>query len=135
MERVAPVWYGATALCVLFALVPMASAQSAPSVGDDPCAIPDIRTDERPGPGGPTTKVSIGIRMADLTEINDVSQTMTGDFVVVLTWTDPRLARLKGCEVSLDDIWSPGIRFINSGRVFLCRPRAADIGAGGSVQR
>ena len=134
MKRVAPVWYGAMTLFVLFALVSMGSGQSAPRVGDDPCAIPGIRTDERPGAGGPPTTVSVGIRMVDLMEINDVSQTLTGDFAVVLTWTDPRLARLKGCEVLLDDIWSPGIRFINSGRLFPSRPRAADIGAGGSVQ-
>lgn len=134
MKRLMPVWYEATALLVAFALVPMVSAQSAPTVEDDPCAIPDIRTDERPGAGGPPTTVSVGIRMADLTEINDVSQTMTGDFAVFLNWTDPRLARLEGCQVSLDDIWSPGIRFVNSGRLFLSRPRAADIGPGGSVQ-
>ncbi len=134
MKRVAPIWYGATALLVAFALVSMASAHSDPTAEDDPCAIPGIRSDERPGAGGPPTTVSVGIRMVDLTEINDVSQTLTGDFAVFLTWTDSRLAHLKGCEVSLDDIWSPGIRFINSGRVFPSGPRKADIGTGGSVQ-
>jgi hypothetical protein len=112
----------------------MGAAQSAPMVKGDPCALPDMRTDERPGAGGPPIKVSVGLRMVDLTNINDVNQTLTGDFAVFLTWTDPRLAHLKGCKVSLDDIWSPRIHFFNSGRLFASRPRKADIGAGGSVQ-
>ncbi len=72
--------------------------------------------------------------MIDLTDIDDVNKTLTGDFGVFLTWTDPRLADLKGCEASLDDIWSPGIAFVNSGRMFTSRPREADIGTGGSVR-
>ena len=68
---------------------------------------PNIQTDVRPGTDGPPTPVSVGIFMVDLTEISDPNQTLTGDFAVVLTWTDPRLAHLEGCEISLDDIWSP----------------------------
>jgi hypothetical protein len=76
----------------------------------------------------------VGVRMVDLTEINDVAQTLTGDFVVVLTWKDARLSHLEGCEISLDDIWSPGVVFTNSGRLFTSRPREVGIGPGGQVK-
>jgi len=112
----------------------MASVQGAGTVEDDPCEIPGIRTNERPDAGGPPTEVSVGIRMVDLTDIDDVSQTLTGDFAVFLTWTDPRLEGLEGCEVPLEEIWTPGLRFVNSGRLFLGLPEEADIGPGGSVQ-
>jgi hypothetical protein len=75
----------------------------------------------------------VGIFMVDLTEISDPNQTLTGDFAVVLNWTDRRLEHLEGCEFPLDDIWSPGLAFFNSGRLFTSRPRVVGIGPGGSV--
>jgi hypothetical protein len=133
MEGMSRSLYATTVFCVAVLIASMASAQSDTRSKGDPCAAPDVRTDVRPGAGGPPTEVSVGIRMIDLTEINDVSQTLTGDFAVRITWTDPRLAHLEGCEISLDDIWSPGLALINSGRVFPSRPREAGIGPGGSV--
>ncbi len=100
---------------------------------DDICAPPNIATDIRPDADGPATEVLIGVRMVDLTEINDVAQTLTGDFAVVLSWTDPRLSHLQGCEISLDDVWSPGIVFGNSGRLFTSRPREVAVGPDGRV--
>lgn len=133
MGRVSHLLCATTVFCVAILLASMASAQSDPSSEGDPCAAPNVRTDVRPDAGGPPTEVSVGIRMMDLTEINDVSQTLTGDFAVRITWTDPRLAHLEGCEISLDNIWSPGLVFVNSGRMFPSRPREADMGPGGSV--
>lgn len=98
------------------------------------CAPPNIATDVRPDASGPPTEVLIGVRLADLTEINDVAQTLTGDFAVVLSWTDPRLSRLQGCEISLDDVWSPGIIFRNSGRLITSRPRKVSIGPNGTAR-
>ena len=110
MIRNRPRWILAGALCL--ALWPGATyGQSAALTKDDPCAAPNVRTDVRPNAEGPPTEVSVGIHMADLTEINDVVQTLTGDFVVVLSWMDARLSHLDGCEISLDDIWSPGLVF------------------------
>lgn len=115
------------------ALLSMVSVGIIHASDTDRCSTPDVRNDLRPGAGGPPTKVSVGIRLVDLTEINDVRQTLTGDFVVLLTWTDPQLAHLTGCEIPLDEIWSPGIRFINSGRMFPDRPKEVGIGPDGSV--
>lgn len=115
-------------------LASMASAKSSHAAKGDPCTAPNVRNDVRPGAGAPPTKVSVGVRMIDLTEINDVRQMLTGDFLVRLTWIDPQLEHLSGCEIPLDQIWSPGMRFVNSGRMFPDRPKEVGIGPGGSVQ-
>ncbi len=133
MKRLSHAFYAAV-LCSVMVLLSTASARSGSTAEDDPCAAPDVRTDVRPDAGGPPTKVAVGIRMIDLQEISDVRQTLTGDFAVILSWTDPRLAHLDGCEISMDDIWSPGLVFANSGRKFSERPKEADIGPGGQVK-
>jgi len=55
-------------------------AHSSPTAQDDPCPAPNIRTDVRPNAGGQPIKVTVGIYMIDLMEINDIKQTLTGDF-------------------------------------------------------
>ena len=124
---------GILTLCIAGLLALALSGQSGAAEPDTPCSVTNLRTDVRPGVGGPPTPVSVGMFMVDLTEISDPTQSLTGDFAVVLNWTDPRLAHLEGCEIALDDIWSPGLVFFNSGRLFTSRPREAGIGAGGSV--
>ena len=75
-------------------LASVAFAHSDAAEGELPCAATNIRTDVRPRADGPPTEVAVGMYMIDLTAINDPNQTLTGDFGVLLTWTDPRLARL-----------------------------------------
>ena len=108
-------------------------AHSIPTAKDDPCPAPNIRTDVRPNANGQPIKVTVGIHMIDLMEINDIKQTLTGDFAVVLSWVDPRLSQLEGCEVPIADIWSPSLIFLNSGRKFTSRPKEVGIGPGGQV--
>ena len=121
------------ALCVAGLLASTLCAKSDAAELSDPCVASRMQTDVRPEAGGPPTRVSVGFFMIDLTEVSDPNQTLTGDFAVALNWTDPRLAQLEGCEIPLDDIWSPGLAFFNSGRLFTSRPREAGIGPGGSV--
>ncbi len=123
-----------TSLALLLVFVVSAQAHDAPTAAQDPCSAPSVQTDKRPGAGGPPTKVSVGLRMIDLTEINDVKQTMTGDFLVILTWKDPRLVHLEGCNISLNNIWTPRVAFFNSGRLILSEPKEARIGSGGLVK-
>lgn len=118
---------------LLLTLAPVLSSLAVASQADDPCQAPRIRTAQRPGAGGAPTEVSIGVRMVDLTDINDVDQTLTGDFAVFLQWTDPRLEGLDGCRIPLDRVWTPGIRFANSGRLFTSEPREVRIGPAGAV--
>jgi len=124
---------GVKALCIVTLLAFSLCEQSNAAEPVDACTVSSMQTGVRPGAAGPPTRVSVGMFMVDLTEISDPNQTLTGDFAVALNWTDPRLAHLEGCEISLDDIWSPGLAFFNSGRLFTSRPRVAGIGAGGSV--
>lgn len=111
-----------------------ASAQSDPTVIDDPCPPPNLRTNVRPNADGPATEVSVGIRMLDLLEIDDVDQTLTVDLAILRTWEDPRLAHLEGCEIPLMDVWYPELIAFNAGRLFERWPREVSIGPSGNVK-
>ncbi len=115
-------------------LASVASAQVRPKAEAEACRDPNMQIDMRPNAGGPATVISVGLRMIDLTEIDDVNQTLTGDFAVLLNWTDARLSQLQGCEISLDKVWSPSLVFYNSGRLIATRPREVSIGPGGQVR-
>ncbi len=115
-------------------LASVTSAQVRPNADAEACENPNIRIDVRPNADGPATVISVGFRMMDLTEINDVKQTLTGDFAVLLSWTDARLSQFQGCEIALDKVWSPSVVFTNSGRLFTSRPREVSIGPGGQVR-
>ena len=133
MNSNGPRWIFSGALCL--ALWPGAThGQTDAFTKNDPCAAPNVRTDVRPNAKGPPTEVFVGVHMFDLTGINDVAQTLTGDFLVVLSWVDARLSHLEGCEISLDDIWSPGLVFVNSGRLITSRPREVDVAPVGQVK-
>jgi hypothetical protein len=110
------------------------AAQGAPSAIDDPCPPPKLRTNVRPDADGPPTEVSVGIRMIDLLEIDDVNQTLKVDIAIVRSWTDQRLAQLAGCEILVDDVWFPELVIVNSGRLFERWPREVSIGPGGQVK-
>ena len=111
-----------------------AVAQDTAATDEVSCVVPELRTDVRPNPDGPPTEVEVGMRMVDLMGIDDISQTLTGDFIVILNWIDPRLAELEGCEVPLADIWDPGVVIVNSGRKFPSLPLEAGVGPGGWVR-
>ncbi len=124
----------ACAIFIVAALLPSgALAQEASDVGRERCPTPNVRTDLRPDADGPPTKVTIGMHMVDLMGVDDINQTLAGDFLVVLKWTDPRLAHLEGCEIHLKDIWDPKIVMLNSGRKFPKLPKEVVIGPGSSV--
>ncbi len=99
----------------------------------DQCTVPHLATAVRPNADGPPTEVTVGVRMVDLMGIDDIAQTLTGDFTVVLKWVDPRLAGLEGCQVRLEQIWDPKVVLVNSGRKFPSLPEKARIGPGGQV--
>ena len=115
-------------------LASVASAQVQPKDEAEVCQDPNVQIDVRPNSAEQPTVVSVGLRMIDLTEIDDVNQTLTGDFVVLLTWTDARLSQSQGCEIALDKVWSPSLVFLNSGRMRTSLPREVSIGPGGQVR-
>ena len=124
----------AVLICSAMAFMSPEQAHGAPGSVKDPCSNPNVRTDIRPNADGPPTRVSVGMYMIDLMEINDINQTLTGDFALIQKWVDPRLSKLEGCGIPISEIWSPDLIFINSGRKFAGRPKEVDIGPGGQVQ-
>lgn len=68
------------------------------------CVLSALQIDERPGPTDHPTIVTIGLRLLDVTGIEDTSQSITVDAVVSLTWMDPRLSAFEGCQFGLDQI-------------------------------
>lgn len=124
---------GLIALLVVFSGDPLGHADADSHSGSEACPTPNVRTDVRPDPDGPPTKISVGLRLIDLIGIDDVSQTLTGDIAIQLTWTDPRLEDLAGCKIELADIWDPNLDFSNSGRLNGKLPEIVRIGSGGLV--
>lgn len=107
------------------------------SVAKDLCEIPTMRIDQRPGHNGPPTEVSIGILVADIVDIDDVAQTITGDFIIVQNWIDERLAGLAGCRAQVSKVWNPRVESLNSTVAQAKRRFARDqveIEAGGRVR-
>ena len=104
-----------------------------PAVAQSPCAPPGYRIDVRPDPSGPATVVSLGMRVVDLLEINDVNQTISVDIAFRMSWTDDRLAGWEGCKLSVNDIWFPNLIMKNSGRMFERWPSNVSVGKGGQV--
>jgi hypothetical protein len=105
----------------------------------DVCTLPaDYRTDMRPNPDGGPTVVELGILVADVTKIDDVAQTIEGDFIIRKAWRDSRLAGLAGCRLPRSQIWFPWTDILNSSQLRRARGEfAADqvrVGEGGSVE-
>ena len=98
------------------------------------CDLPKMNAGDRPNSGGGATKVAVGIFLLDLTRIDDIGQQITADFLVFQTWKDPRLRGLDGCRFGLEQIWSPTLAFLNSGRVFPGLPARATVGADGTMR-
>ncbi|MFT5729526.1 MAG: hypothetical protein ACI8PB_003697 [Desulforhopalus sp.] len=82
------------------------------------CDLKEVKSDLRPGASSQPTIVTVGLRLIDVTAIEDTSQTITADFMVTQDWIDPDLAGYEGCQFSLDEVWSPQINVLNSGRLF-----------------
>jgi hypothetical protein len=110
------------------------SAKTPSSLTVAACKLAAIETDARPDPEGTPTSVSIGLRLVDVTEIEDVSQSIAADFVLVQSWTDPRLAAFEGCRYDLAEVWTPRVDVLNSGRLFTRLPRQVEVLRSGQVR-
>jgi hypothetical protein len=72
------------------------------------------------------TVVKLGILVADITRVNDVAQSVEGDFFVKMQWRDPRLVGLAGCRFPRTAVWFPNIELLNSAQVTRERTFTAD---------
>ncbi len=70
---------------------------------------------ERPEPSDRPTKISTGIWIVDITNIDSAQQNFTAEVAIVLRWKDPRLAHTgKGVvRYSLEQIWHPRLAIVN----------------------
>ena len=118
-------FHAGVALLLLWLVTPThVSSQGAQAMGGEVCSPAGIRPDVRPDPAGRPTEVS-------------VAQSLTGDFMVLETWSDPRLAEMEGCQLPLTSVWHPQLDFLNSGLMQPRRSEDADqveIGPEGLVQ-
>lgn len=103
---------------ILFTLVLLAAA-AVEVVGAAGCEVPPGIPITRPDPEGEPTKISVGVYMIDLRQLNDTEQSFDTDFVLTLIWEDSRLAgvdtesSLVGCSVALEEIWDPRVVILN----------------------
>jgi hypothetical protein len=70
---------------------------------------------ERPGADDGPTRVSIGIWIVDISNIDSAQQNFTADIAVVLQWKDARLAHTGTglAHYALDQIWTPRVAIAN----------------------
>jgi hypothetical protein len=103
---------------IIFLTATFSNVANARSPSSTDCDLKEVKSDLRPGASSQPTIVTVGLRLIDVTAIEDTSQSITADFMVTQDWTDPGLAGYKGCQLSLDEVWSPQIDVLNSGRLF-----------------
>nr|WP_257099133.1 hypothetical protein [Pseudovibrio flavus] len=95
-----------------------------PAAASERCAVPDdYLSDIRPDPDGPPTQMTIGILVADVLAIDDVTQTIDLDLIAGKKWKDPRLAHLKGCKLQRNEVWFPVSDVLNSNELKRARSR------------
>src|SRR5204863_3877279 len=70
---------------------------------------------DRPNADSGPTQISVGIWVADISNIDSAQQTFTAEIAVVLRWKDPRLAHTGNGVVRypLEQIWHPRVGIVN----------------------
>jgi hypothetical protein len=96
----------------LLTLALLTGIADAPGVvaANEPGASPATR----PEPEGQATRVSLGVFIVDVSEIDDAKQTFKADVYLTLRWKDPRLASPEAPRnLPLANVWHPGLQVIN----------------------
>ena len=93
---------------------------SSPAWAFERCEFADGLPQTRPESNAVPTEIAVRLFINDLVSIDDLSQQFTIDFLMELTWQDPRLGRavresgVERCDVGLDEVWHPQAYFSNS---------------------
>ncbi|MEJ2180135.1 MAG: hypothetical protein P8Y28_06755 [Gammaproteobacteria bacterium] len=104
-------------LLISILLLLTATVNAAAESGE--CSVPKELTVKPPKIDGKPVKVSIGIFLLDLIEIDEIKQSFKIDYTVDIRWHDPRLSvkslgkSLVGCSLSVGDVWDPRLQAIN----------------------
>jgi hypothetical protein len=91
-------------------------------------------TATRPDAEGKPTRVSIGVFVVDIPEIDDAKQTFKADFYVKISWKDPRLASSEGDRsIPLNKVWHPPFQILNRRNLDLLLPEVVSVNQNGTV--
>jgi hypothetical protein len=79
--------------------------------------------------------IEVKIRLLDIEQINNVSQSFVANLILVLRWHDPELAHdgQDSISKSLNDVWHPRIQILNQQRLVETFPRTVEILPDGEV--
>lgn len=105
----------------------------------DPCAVPKSLTRIRPDSDGSPIPVRVGVLLIDLVDVDELQESFKVDFLLSLSWRDPRLAAdarggpMDDCVIGLTDIWNPDVHPVNQRGMSRESARDVDIAPDGSV--
>src|ERR1700675_289787 len=91
---------------------------------------------ERPQAEAGPTRVSVGIWMVDITNIDSAQQNFTAEVAIVLRWRDPRLTHTGNGIVRypLEQVWHPRLAVVNeTNSVSHQFPEAVEVEPDGTV--
>jgi hypothetical protein len=90
----------------------------------------------RPDPPGQATRVSVGIYVVDVPEIDDAERTFTVDVYLILRWKDPRLASSDspGRSKPLLSVWHPDSLILNQRSMNRLLPEVVVVDQEGHVE-
>src|SRR6266705_1352230 len=91
---------------------------------------------DRPNADSGPTQISVGIWLADISNIDSAQQSFTAEIAVVLRWKDPRLAHTgKGIvRYPLEQIWHPRVSIVNETNSVSRRlPESVEVESDGTV--
>jgi hypothetical protein len=118
-------------ICCL-ALTLLTGIADAPSVAaaDEPGALAATRPDAE----GKPTRVSVGIFVVDIPEIDDAKQTFKADLYVKISWKDPRLASSEvHRSIPLNKVWHPPFQILNVRTLDRLLPEVVRVDQNGTV--
>ena len=101
------------------------------------CPAPE-RAMLRPNTSAGPTEVSVGLYVLDISKVDDIAQSFQVDFMTDVLWRDERLgavSRAQGgpCVFKMEDIWDPGLTFLNRRKSELFFPRTVTVETDGTV--
>jgi hypothetical protein len=90
----------------------------------------------RPDPEGRATRVSVGVYVVDVAEIDDVKRTFTADVYVLLHWKDPRLVSPEASRriLPLTIVWHPDLLILNQRSLNRLLPEVVGVDGQGNVE-
>jgi hypothetical protein len=118
---------------VLLSMAILARVASAPAVT---ASEPEEVVNLRPDPEGQATRVSVGIFLVDVADIDDAKRTFTADLYIFLRWKDPRLASPKASPriLPLTTVWHPNLLILNQRNVDRKLPEVVSLDRQGNVE-